>query len=141
MSIRLNPYLIFNGNAGEAIYFYEKALGGQIMGIMSFGDMPSVSDHPVPEEARDLVMHALLKVGDSELMFSDAFPGMPYQQGSAVEIAVVLDDEAQARKIFDALSEGGEVVMPLQKTDWSPLYGMVKDKYGVSFQVNVAGEH
>jgi PhnB protein len=73
-------------------------------------------------------------------MFSDAFPGMPYQQGSAVEIAVVLDDEAQARKIFDALSEGGEVVMPLQKTDWSPLYGMVKDKYGVSFQVNVAGE-
>ncbi|CAG5090508.1 Protein phnB [Thermobacillus xylanilyticus] len=140
MSIRLNPYLIFNGNAGEAIYFYEKALGGQIMGIMSFGDMPSVSDHPVPEEARDLVMHALLKVGDSELMFSDAFPGMPYQQGSAVEIAVVLDDEAQARKIFDALSEGGEVVMPLQKTDWSPLYGMVKDKYGVSFQVNVAGE-
>ncbi|REJ17101.1 MAG: hypothetical protein C6W59_07425 [Paenibacillaceae bacterium] len=140
MSIRLNPYLIFNGNAREAIYFYEKALGGQIMGIMSFGDMPSVSDHPVPEEARDLVMHALLKVGDSELMFSDAFPGMPYQQGSAVEIAVVLDDEAQARKIFDALSEGGEVVMPLQKTDWSPLYGMVKDKYGVSFQVNVAGE-
>jgi PhnB protein len=65
MSIRLNPYLIFNGNAREAIYFYEKALGGQIMGIMSFGDMPSVSDHPVPEEARDLVMHALLKVGDT----------------------------------------------------------------------------
>jgi Uncharacterized protein conserved in bacteria len=138
MSIRLNPYLIFDGNAREAIHFYEKALGGQIAGIMSFGDMPSVSDHPVPEEARNLVMHALLKVGDSELMFSDTYPGMPYRQGSTVEIAVILDDEARARDIFDALSDGGEVVMPLQPTDWSPLYGMVKDKFGVSFQVNVS---
>jgi Uncharacterized protein conserved in bacteria len=140
MSIRLNPYLVFDGNAREAIHFYEKALGGQIAGIMSFGDMPSVSDHPVPEEARDLVMHALLKVGDAELMFSDAFPGMPNQRGSAVEIAIMLDDEARARDIFAALSDGGEVFMPLQPTDWSPLHGRVKDKYGVTFQVNVRGE-
>lgn len=137
LSIRLNPYLIFDGNAKEAIHFYEKALGGEIMGIMTYGDIPQDPDHPLPDGVQDRVMHALLKVGDSQLMFSDTYPGMDYTPGNSVEIAILPTDETRAREIFDALSEGGNVTMPLQKTDWSPLYGAIKDKYGIFFQLSV----
>lgn len=141
MSISLNPYLNFDGTAKEAVYFYEKALGGQVLGIMMFGDMPENPDHPLTDEMKNRVMHAHLKVGDSDLMFSDTFPGMPFQPGDTVQIAIHPADESRAREIFAALEDGGQVVMPLQKTDWSPLYGIVKDKFGVTFQVNVPMEH
>lgn len=141
MSILLNPYLIFDGNAKEAVSFYEKALGGKVLGIMTYGDMPEDPDHPMPEETKSRVMHAHLKVGDADLMFSDTYPGEPYQRGNAVQIAIRPGDPEQARAIFNALAEGGQVVLPLQKTDWSPLYGMVTDRYGITFQVNVRAEN
>jgi len=141
VSILLNPYLIFDGNAKEAVSFYEKALGGKVLGIMTYGDMPEDPDHPMPEETKSRVMHAHLKVGDADLMFSDTYPGEPYQRGNAVQIAIRPGDPEQARAIFNALAEGGQVVLPLQKTDWSPLYGMVTDRYGITFQVNVRAEN
>jgi len=141
VSILLNPYLIFDGNAKEAVSFYEKALGGKLLGIMTYGDMPEDPDHPMPEETKSRVMHAHLKVGDADLMFSDTYPGEPYQRGNAVQIAIRPGDPEQARAIFNALAEGGQVVLPLQKTDWSPLYGMVTDRYGITFQVNVRAEN
>ncbi|OIJ17380.1 hypothetical protein BKP37_02430 [Anaerobacillus alkalilacustris] len=137
MSISLNPYLCFDGNAKEAVHFYEKALGGKVMGIMTFGDMPTDPNHPLTDDMKDRVMHAHLKVGNTDLMFSDTFPGMPYQPGDSVQIAIHPTVEESAREIFAALQDGGQVIMPLQKTDWSPLYGIVKDKFGVTFQVNV----
>lgn len=141
MSIRLNPYLTFDGNTKEAVYFYEKALGGSLVSLMTFGEMPADPNYPVAEEMKDRVMHAHLKVGDSELMFSDTFPGMPYQPGGdSVQIAIHPKDESNAREIFAALEDGGQVVMPLQKTDWSPCYGIVKDKFGITFQVSAAEE-
>jgi len=140
MSICLNPYLVFDGNAKEAVHFYEKALGGKVLGIMKFGDMPADPNFPIADDVKDRVMHAHLKIGDSDLMFSDTFPGMPYQTGDTVQIVIHPEEEAKAREIFAALEDGGQVVMPLQKTDWSPLYGIVKDKFGVTFQVNVPGE-
>lgn len=140
MSFSLNPYLIFDGNAREAVHFYEKALGGKVMGIMTFGDMPADPNHPLTDDMKDRVMHAHLKVGDADLMFSDTFPGMPYQPGNSIQIAIHPREEARAREIFASLEDGGQVIMPLQKTDWSPLYGIVKDKFGVIFQVNVPME-
>ncbi|TJY44105.1 VOC family protein [Cohnella pontilimi] len=141
MTIKLNPYLNFEGNTKEAVYFYEKALGGKLLGIMRFGDMPEDPNHPMSEDMKDLIMHAQLKVGDADLMFSDTFPGMPHQAGGdTVQIAIHPSEEARAREIFAALEDGGQVIMPLQKTDWSPLYGIVKDKFGVTFQVNVPQE-
>ena len=141
MSISLNPYLMFEGNTREVVHFYEKALGGNVIGILTFGDMPADPDHPLTDDMKNRVMHAHLKVGDSDLMFADTFEGMPYQQGNAIQLAIHPTDEARAREIFAALEDGGQVVMPLMKTDWSPLYGIVVDKFGVTFQVNVAGEH
>lgn len=140
MSIRLNPYLNFDGTTKEAVYFYEKALGGQVIAIMTFGDMPADPNHPLTDEMKDRIMHAHLKVGDYDLMFSDTFPGMPHQPGDTVQIAIHPTEESRAKEIFAALGDGGQIVMPLQQTDWSPLYGIVRDKFGVIFQVNVPAE-
>ena len=140
MSISLNPYLFFDRNTREAVHFYEKALGGEVMSIMTYGDMPADPNHPMTDDMKDRVMHAHLKVGDADLMFSDTFEGMPYQPGDTIQIAIHLKEEARAREIFAALEDGGQVVIPLHGTGWSPLYGMVKDKFGVNFQLNVQGE-
>lgn len=79
MTLRLNPYLIMDGNAKEAIQFYEKALDAQVVMVQTFGEMPANPDFPLPESARDRVSHALLKVGETDLMFSDTFPGQPVE--------------------------------------------------------------
>ena len=109
------------------------------MSIFTFGDMPTDPNYPLADDMKDRVMHAHLKVGDADIMLSDTYPGMNYQPGDTVTIAIYPTEEAEAREIFAALEDGGEVFMPLQKTDWSPLYGKVKDKFGVTFQVNVLG--
>ncbi|MFC4810165.1 VOC family protein [Paenibacillus sp. GCM10023250] len=140
MSISLNPYLMFAGNAREAIYFYEKALGGKIIGIMAFGDMPANPEYPMADHMKDRVMHAHLQIGESNLMFSDSFDETPFQVTDAVQIAIHPTEETRAQEIFEALADGGQVILPIQKTDWSPMYGIVKDKFGITFQVNVPGQ-
>ncbi|MDU5949195.1 MAG: VOC family protein, partial [Paenibacillus macerans] len=82
MTMRLTPYLVMDGNAKEAISFYEKALEAKVIMLQSFGEMPENPEFPLPEAAKDRVSHALLKVGESEMMFSDTFPGQPHQSGT-----------------------------------------------------------
>lgn len=136
MSLRLVPYLVTNGDGKEAVKFYEKALGAEVLALQTFGEMPG--DHPIPESAKDRVLHARLKIGEAEIMLSDTNPGDDqYQIGNNVTIAIVTNDVERARAMFAALEEGGKVVMPLQETFWSPAYGQVTDKYGVIFQVSV----
>lgn len=138
MPLRLSPYIVLDGNAREAVAFYQKALNGELKGIMTFGDMPWEG---MPEEARDRVMHAMIMVGDSELMFSDTYPGQPYQQGNQVTVTVQCDTVEEAERVFAALSEGARnIEMPLQKTDWSPAYGSLTDRFGVPFQINTRHE-
>ncbi len=135
MAVRMNPYLVMNGNAKEAIAFYEKALDAKVMGVQTFGEAPADPNYPMPDGVKDRIMHALLKVGETDLMFSDTFPGMPYQTGNNVSIAIVSDGVDTSKQIFDALAEGGQVNMPLQETFWSPAYGQVTDKFGVAWQI------
>lgn len=134
--IRMNPYLVFAGNAKEAVAFYQQALGAEVLFTQAFGDMPANPEFPLPEEAKDLVAHALLKVGETELMFSDTFPGNQVTVGNNVNICVMSDDAARSKEIFDALAQGGQVTMPFQETFWSPGYGQVVDKFGVNFQIS-----
>lgn len=135
MATRLNPYLMMDGNAKEAIAFYEKALGAKVVSVMTYGQMPDPGGH-VPEAAKDRVMHALLKVGESDLMFSDTFPGQSHQAGNQVSVALHSTTKEESERIFAALAEEGQVENPLQATDWSPAYGSVRDKFGVHFQIN-----
>ena len=134
----INPYLVLNGNGHEAVEFYKHALGAEVVSVSNFGDMPEPEDpaHRVPEDAKGRLLHAHLRVGNSDLMLSDNFPGMPYQLGSQVTIVISVSDAQTAREVFGRLQEGGQVEMPLQETFWSPLYGMVTDKFGVLWQVS-----
>ncbi|GIQ63918.1 hypothetical protein PACILC2_24860 [Paenibacillus cisolokensis] len=98
MTLRLNPYLVLDGNAREAIRFYEKALDAQVIGIQTFGEMPENPEFPLPAEAKDRIAHALLKVGETDLMFSDTFPGQPLQKGNHVTICITTNDTLKSKK-------------------------------------------
>ncbi|GIO10103.1 VOC family protein [Brevibacillus reuszeri] len=139
MSLRLTPYVVLDGDTREAIAFYEKALDAKVVFVQTFADMPANPDFPLPDEAKDRVAHASLKVGDSDLMFSDSFPGQSIPKGDQVTICIVSDDVEKSKRIFDALQDGGQVHMPLQETHFSPAYGNVKDKFGITFQIFTEG--
>ncbi|MED4585862.1 VOC family protein [Brevibacillus choshinensis] len=141
MTLRLTPYLMMDGNAKEAIEFYEKALEAKVLFQQTFGEMPENPEFPLPEAARNRIGHAMIKIGESELMFSDTFPGQPVQIGNQVTICISTDDPAKSRQLYEALQEGGSVVMPLQEAFFSPAYGIVTDKFGVSFQIYTEGKH
>lgn len=133
------PYLRLEGNAREAVAFYEKVFQAENLGTITFGEMPSDPEYPLPEGAKDLVAHAAIKVGESLIMFSDTFPGESVQKGDMVTICVMFDDVEKARQSFEALQEGGQVEMPLTETSFSPAYGVIKDKLGVTFQFYTKG--
>ncbi|WCK55039.1 VOC family protein [Aneurinibacillus sp. Ricciae_BoGa-3] len=135
MTLRLNPYLMMNGNAKEAIEFYEKALGGKVLFSQTFGEMPENPDYPLPPDAKQLVAHATIKVGETELMFSDTFPGQSHQSGNQVTICISTNDLEKSKQIYESLQQDGQVNMPLQETHFSPAYGIVTDKFGVTFQI------
>ncbi|OLO26163.1 hypothetical protein BTA37_28505 [Priestia megaterium] len=136
MFLGIYPYLVMNGNGQEAVKFYEKALDAKVIGVQTFGEMPGNPEFPTPIEAIDRVMNAHLKVGDNDLMLSDTFPGQPYQIGSQVTVAITIDSVEKSKEVFEKLKEGGQVGMPLQETFWSPSYGQVTDKFGVTWQIS-----
>ncbi|WP_366247865.1 VOC family protein [Terribacillus aidingensis] len=136
----INSYIVTNGNGQEAVKLYEDALGAQVLHIQTFGEMPEDPNHPIPAEAKDRVLHAHLKVGGNDLMLSDTFPGQPLELGDQVGIAVIISAPEETKVVFEKLSVGGQIIMELQQTFWSPLYGQVKDKFGVTWQVSTADE-
>lgn len=135
MTVRLIPYLVMSGNAKEAIEFYEKALNAKVIQSLTFADMPENPEFPLPDSAKGLIAHALLKVGETDLMLSDTFPGQPHQSGNQVTICISTTDASQSKQMYEALQQGGHVNMPLQETHFSPAFGNVRDKYGVTFQI------
>lgn len=140
MTLRLIPYLVMDGNAKEAILFYQKALDAQVQFTQSFGEMPENPEFPIPADAKDRISHASVKVGETELMFSDTFPGQPHQIGNQVTICISTNDAEKARQMYDAIKQDGQVTMPLQETFFSPAYGSVTDKFGVNFQIFTEGQ-
>ncbi|WP_281887461.1 VOC family protein [Paenibacillus sp. YYML68] len=135
MTMKLIPYFVMAGNANEAIEFYQEALGGKLEYKQTFGEMPENPEFPLPEEAKSLVSHATVKFGETDVMFSDSFPGQPHQSGNQVTLCISIDSKEKAEHIFNALKEGGQVSMPLQETFFSPAYAIVVDKFGITFQI------
>lgn len=130
-----NVHLGFQGNCREAFAFYEKVFGTKILMTMTYGQAPP-GQNPGGEESKDMVMHTALPVGNITLMGADAPKGhgKPMQ---GFQICVDSKDEAEMRRVFAALSEGGSVYMPLGPTFWSPLFGMLTDQFGVGWMVSV----
>ena len=131
-----HPYLNFGGNCREAFTRYQEIFGGEL-DLMPMADMPS--DEAVPAGQADLIMHAALRLGDEILMASDdpTTDDFGPVQGMYVNYSVADVDEAS--RVFDALSEGGEVTMPASETFWSPMFGMCVDRFGTPWMVNAEG--
>lgn len=135
----INPYLTFNGNAEEAFNFYKSVFGGEFAGpgINRFKDTPGC-EHMSAEDQQK-VMHVALPIGNGDLlMASDYVEGMgaPFTSGNNFSIAVQPETEEEARRLFNGLSEGGNVAMQLDKTSWAALFGMLTDKFGIQWMVN-----
>lgn len=133
-------YLNFNGNCREAAEFYAEVFGTEKPNIMTFGDVPPNPEYPLPEEAKNLVMHTRLNLNGSNVMFSDTFPDMPFVEGNNFTLAIVEKDVDLLKTLFDRLKEGGTVEMELQETFWSKCYGQLTDKFGIKWQINHQSE-
>jgi PhnB protein len=136
--MHVQPYLNFNGRCQEAIDFYRKALGAEVTMLMHFKDCPEPQQSSmISPDSKDKVMHAALKIGDSTVFASDGrSTGTTNFQG--ISLSLDAKDEADAKRLFGALAEGGQVQMPLTKTFFSPSFGMVADKFGVGWMVVTA---
>ncbi|WP_455202809.1 VOC family protein [Kaarinaea lacus] len=132
--MQIEPYLFFEGRCEEALEFYKNALGAEVTMLMRFKDSPDQEACPVDDDNK--IMHAAFKIGESPVMASDGHcGGNPSFQG--ISLSIGLTDVTDAEKKFNALADGGEVVMPLEKTFWSPSFGVVNDKFGISWMINV----
>lgn len=132
--MKINAYLNFDGNCEEAIGFYAQCLDGKVESLMRFGETPA-AEH-VPPEYAQRVMHAHLQVGDQSLMASDSTPQCPAKGFQGYSLALNVDSIAQAERVFAALSQGGNVDMPLAQTFWAVRFGALTDKFGVSWLIN-----
>lgn len=132
--MQVEPYLFFEGTCEEALEFYRKKLGAEVTTLMR--NMESPDPGMIRPGTENKVMHANVRIGNSTLMASDGLcEGHPAFKGFS--LSLVLTDEAEAERLFSALSEGGQIEMPLAKTFWSPCFGMVTDRFGVSWMIYV----
>jgi PhnB protein len=131
-NVRLEPYLFFKGNCREAMEFYKGIFGGELA-IQALGDVPG--DMPGKAEHPDYIMHAKLSGGLVTIMGSDSEQASP--KAAKIELSLSGTDEAELRKVFDALAEGGTVNSPLQKQYWGDTFGNLSDKFNIDWMVNI----
>jgi PhnB protein len=134
----IEPYLFFNGRCEEAIEFYKKALGAEVLMMMRFKESPEPpAPGMVPPGSENKIMHLCMRIGDANIMASDGHcTGQTNFQGFSLSLTAA--DETDAKRKFTALAEGGQVQLPLAKTFWSPCFGMVADRFGVPWMITVA---
>ena len=135
---QVNAYLTFNGNCEEAFNFYKSVFGGEIPHIARFKDMPPMGDQPLPESAKEKIMHMSLPLSkETVLMGSDANPMFgEVAIGQNISLSVNADSREEADKIFQGLAEGGKITMPLGDMFWGAYFGMLIDKYSITWMVN-----
>lgn len=131
--MQVNPYLLFNGQCEVAFKFYERCLGGKLVGMMTHGESPMSSQ--VSPEWRSKIIHARLAVGDEVLMGSDA-PPERYEAPKGFSVSITVKEPAEAERVFQELAKGGKVQMPIQKTFWSVRFGMLVDQFGIPWMIN-----
>lgn len=133
---QLTAYLNFNGNCAEAMRFYERALGGKMEGLMKQGEAPGGDQ--LPPGSAERVMHAALQVNGGTLMAADTMVGQPQEKMSGFALALHYDTVDEGKRAFNALADGGKVIMPFEPTFWAKGYGMLVDRFGTPWMVNVS---
>lgn len=138
--LKIHVYLTFDGQTEEAFNFYKSIFGGEFQMKQTFGEADTGME--IDEKLKGRIMHVALPIGTEGdmIMGSDTFPGMEQSQefieGTNISVSLHPDSEEETKRIFEALSKGGEVVMPLEKTFWNALYGMCRDKFGINWMIN-----
>ncbi len=134
---KLEPYLSFNGNCAEAFRFYEEVLGAKIEGITTYGDR--MKERCLAEDA-EKVMHGVLRLGSQVIRASDATAEQTYTGITGCWLSIDYPTASAARQVFTALSEGGKITMPIDKTFWAAAFGMATDRFGVPWMVSCNAE-
>lgn len=130
MIVGMNPYFMFNGQGVEAVRFYEEVLGAEVIEFKTYAELPDAE-----RGDENLLLHANLKIGDHEIMISDGDFDKTPEVGNLVSIALISNNADETSDMFRRIrDEGGEEVMPLTETFFSPAYGKVKDKFGIEWQ-------
>lgn len=134
----INPYLTFNGNCEEAFTFYKSVFGGEYAHIGRYGEMPP-GEYPLPDSEANKIMHVSLPISSETVLMgsdsSEAF-GQTTVMGNNISISVNTETKDEAFRIFEQLSAGGQVTMPIDKTFWGAWFGMFIDKFGINWMVN-----
>jgi len=134
--MQVNPYLSFNGQCEAAFKLYEQMFGGQLGDMFRYAGSPMA--HQVPTDWEDKVMHGSVTVGGQVLMGGDVAPDR-YEAPKGFSLSIHLKDASDAERIFRELSQGGQAVMPLEKTFWAERFGMVIDRFGIPWMINCEG--
>lgn len=134
---QINPYINFNGNTEEAFNFYKSVFGGEFERIIRFKDMPN-TEIPISENEANKIMHIALPIGKNVLMGNDVpeFMGKVNENENRSKIAVSAESKEEADKIFNGLSAGGNIEVPITDSPWGSYFGMFRDKYGIEWTVD-----
>lgn len=130
--MKLIPYIMYSGNAEEALNFYKEILGGEIQGMQRYGETPM----PSADDQKDKIMHSTFMFEDNVIMASDSMQGPQQSNGANVHLSVDIEDTGKMDVIFNKLADGGKVTMPLQDTFWGARFGMLTDKFGINWMFN-----
>ncbi|KWX78506.1 VOC family protein [Paenibacillus jilunlii] len=135
MTLQLNPFILLDGNAQQAIEFYQEVLGAKLLFKQTAGEGPQNPDAPMSEEAKARIAHSVLRVGETDFFVADLEEGQTLLPGNGINICITADSTAEAEQLYHSLKEGGQVDIELAPVYFSPAYGMVTDKFGVAFQI------
>lgn len=134
----INPYINFNGNAEEAFNFYKSVFGGDFKIIVRFKDMPINPDFTISESEANKIMHIQLPIGKYNVLIANDIPefmGKVNENENRSKIAVTAESKEEADKIYNGLSEGGNIEMPIGKSPWGSYFAMFRDKYGIEWTI------
>ena len=135
LKMQLELMVNFDGNCREAVEFYSKVFKSEILNLMTYGQAPADPNYPVNEADRDKICYCSVKIGNAIVMFMDMPTGTPLVLGNNISPTLSTNDKQEVERVFNELKEGGEVYWELQQTFYSELYGMLKDKFGVVWQI------
>ena len=133
--MKIQAYLSFGGRCEEALEFYKKSIGAEVTSLMRWKESPDAAMKP-PPGFEEKIMNAAFRIGETQLMADDGI-GPKQAEFKGMSLVIEVADDAEAKRVFTALGEGGTVTMPLVKTFWSSSFGVLNDKFGVPWMVNV----
>jgi len=135
--MKVQAYVTFGGRCEEALEFYKKSIGAEVTGLLHWKESPDAAMKS-PPGFEEKIMNASFRIGETDLMADDGMGGQKHAEIKGMTLAIEVADDAEAKRVFTALGEGGKVTMPLMKTFWTSSFGMLTDQFGVPWMVNVA---